>query len=84
MARFKLGEKVIIFNEGTYLVAILTGRSVTQKRRVFNVMTETGYEIPFIPVDDPNCKVYIDSEKTQKIIGKISTKLAQEHRGNVK
>lgn len=82
--RLKLNQKVIIFNEGKYLPAIVTGRSIMMKRRTFDVRTETGYEIPYIPVDDPKCKVYIDSNKTLKFIEKISTNLHENSKGNVK
>lgn len=84
MARFKLNEKVIIFNEGKYEVAILIARSIMHKRRTFDVKTETGYEIPYIPVDDTKCKVYIDSIKTARFISKILTNLSDNNKGNVK
>lgn len=82
--RLKLNQKVIIFNEGKYLPAVVIGRSVMQKRRTFDVKTETGYIIPYIPVDDFSCKVYIDSDKTNKFIEKISTNLSESSYGNVK
>lgn len=82
--RLKLGQKVIIFNQGKYLPAVIIGRSVMMKRRTFDVRTETGYEIPYIPVDDATCQVFIDSEKTLKFIEKISTNLNENTQGNVK
>lgn len=82
--RLKLNQKVIIFNEGKYMPAVIIGRSIMQKRRTFDVRTETGYEIPYVPVDDTKCKVYIDGDKTAKFIERISTNLNENLRGNVK
>lgn len=84
MARFKMNEKVIIFNNGKYEVAIICSKAIMQKRRTFNVKTETGFEIPYVPVDDTNCAVYIDSDRTKKFINKISTNLSENLKGNVK
>ena len=84
MARFKLNEKVIAFNDGKFEVAIILSRSVMKQRRVFDIKTESGFILPFVPVDDVTCKAYIDSKKTSKLIPKVVTNLSEFSKGNVK
>ncbi len=82
--RFKINEKVIIKNNGKLEIAIIISKGVALKRRTYDVKTETGYIIPYVPVNDLKCKVYIDSEKTSKLVPKISTKLSPDSSGNIK
>lgn len=82
--KYKLGQQVIIFNEGKLQIGVLTDRKIMNKRRTFNVRTETGYEIPYVPTDDKTCKIYIDSEKTLKFLDKIQSNLSAESLGNIR
>lgn len=81
--RFKLNETVIIKNNDKFQIAIIINRGIMMKRRTFDVKTETGYVIPYVPVDDFKAAVYIDSNKTSKLINKISTNLSPESSGNI-
>lgn len=82
--RFKLFETVIVNYKGKFMPAIITNRSVKQKRRVFDIKLETGSEMPFVKVDEPNDSIYIDSEKTQKFADRIVTNLNMFNKGNVR
>lgn len=84
MARFRIGEKVIVSDHGVKKVGVITAQSTRQKFRVYNVKMENGVEHSFIRVDNPNSNYYIDSNLSKSIGASVNTNLDQNSMGNFK
>lgn len=76
--KYKLGDNVILNNNGSWQIATLTDRKIVNGRRTFTCKTETGFEIPAVPTDDQTSKIYICSKKTISLIHKVKTNLTAE------
>lgn len=74
--RFKIGQSVIINNNGVYNVAVIIEKKIKSGKRTYTVRTESGFEIPYVGIDDKENKIYLDSAKTDKISNKIQTNLS--------
>lgn len=82
-ARFKIGEKVIVFYNSKNYIGVIIEKSISNKMRTFDVKTESGFVIPFVPVDEFDRSTYINSKLSKAISDKIDTKLTINTNGNI-
>lgn len=84
MARFSIGEQVIVNDHGVRKLGIITGQFTKQKVRVYNVRMENGVEHNYLRADSIGSDYYIDSELSKRIASQVSTSLNINSKANFK
>ena len=85
MFRPKSNQKVIVHTTNGNKVGIITGKSIKNKKTVYNILLESGVELYYIPVGDGDGMhpTYINESLTKRAIPQITTNLDVATKGNV-
>ena len=83
--KYPIGTNVVIWYHNKFLYGLIQNRH-TVKRGVYtyDVRVEHGSMYIYVPVDEFNAQIYIDSEKTTKFIPQITSNLHGESTANIR